>query len=93
MAQLLICPRCGAHVSWPCDLSEDARRQIGLEARSTGLLALNGAIQREIGMGLAEHKSLFFHLTRTKGQCHRCKRALSAVDSICEGCQSANLDW
>ena len=93
MSELLICPRCGASIKWPSQLRNDIKQQIGLEAKSKGLLALKGAIQRDLGMGLADAKALFFHLTRTEGECHRCKRALSAVVSICKNCQSANIDW
>ena len=88
----LICPRCKAAISWPSQITSEAQVQIAAEVRSMGLRAVDG-IRASTGIGLAEAKALLFHITRIKGQCHRCRRDLTAGVSICQHCQSANLDW
>ena len=88
----LICPRCKASISWPAQITSEAREQIAAEVRSMGLRAIHG-IGASAGLGLAEAKALLFHITRIRGQCHRCGRDLTAGATICQHCQSANLDW
>jgi Zn finger protein HypA/HybF involved in hydrogenase expression len=88
----VICPRCNATISWPSLLTDEMKSQIAMEVRSEGLPAIRGTMSK-LGLGLSESKALLFHITRVRGQCHRCKQALTTEALVCERCKSANLDW
>jgi len=47
----------------------------------------------QFGFTMQEAKALTLHVTRKKGECHRCHRPVTDGASICSHCRSANLDW
>jgi len=59
----------------------------------TGVLEGMRYAHEKLRMDLREAKALALHITRTKGFCHRCGSVIQGSESVCAGCNSANLDW
>ncbi len=88
----IFCPKCGMNVVWPASLTAEEKKMLAAEVRSD---PLSGAKLAHIkfGLDLREAKALSFHITHHNEKCHRCHEPLHGEVSICEQCQSANLDW
>jgi hypothetical protein len=69
--------------------------QTAIFAKAARASALEGAkfAHTEFGLDLRESKALAFHVTKRRGFCHRCESPVSATESVCAKCRSANLDW
>ena len=88
----VFCTKCRANVVWPASLSVEEKSRIAGEVRAD-LLAGAKLVNGQFGLNLREAKALSFHITRKKGECHRCHRRVQDEVSVCQQCRSANLDW
>ena len=88
----VFCPKCKTNVIWPPSLSPEEKSTIAAEVRASPLAAVKLNHER-FGLNLREAKALAFHVTKKRGECHRCHRSLQDEVSICGQCRSANLDW
>ena len=88
----IFCPKCKANVVWPASLSSEEKSRFAVEARESPLAAVKLTHER-LGLNLREAKALAFHVTKKRGECHRCHRPLQGEASVCGQCRSANLDW
>jgi hypothetical protein len=79
-------------VVWPPTLSLEEKAKIAAEVRESPLAAAKLNHER-FGLNLREAKALAFHVTKKRGECHRCQQPLQGEVSTCGQCRSANLDW
>ncbi len=86
------CRKCESPINVPNDWTNEKKAEIASLIRKTSPLV---AIQyfRPIGMNLSDAKGISLHVTREKGQCHRCKTGLVEFEDNCPKCKSLNLDW
>ena len=79
-------------MGWPRSFGDAEKADVaaGLRARTVREVS---RLHDECGWGLADGKALLFHLTRPRGQCHRCSRLVEGAVSLCGFCDSLNLDW
>jgi hypothetical protein len=88
----VFCPKCGANVVWPTELTDADKKLIATEVRSSSLAGARMAAS-QFGLDPREAKALAFHITRQCGECHRCRSPLQEDAVVCGQCRSANLDW
>jgi len=88
----IFCPKCRTNVVWPSSLSPEDKSKIAAEVRESPLAAVK-LNHEHFGLNLREAKALAFHVTKKRGECHRCHRPLQEEVSICGQCRSTNLDW
>lgn len=69
------CQRCGADVPI-LDLSAQVKQNISNTACLIGRMQTLIELKDQAGLGLAEAKSVAFHLSDEGGKCHRCHREL-----------------
>ncbi len=88
------CQRCGADVPIP-NLSAQVKQNISGMARRIGRMHTLIELKDQIGLGLAEAKSVAFHFSDEDGKCHRCHRELlgEKEEVDCPTCRSLNLRW
>jgi hypothetical protein len=87
------CERCGATFDVPL-VDAIAREKVAALVRDEHLVLAMKALHEKTGAGLANCKGVIYHISRKKGQCHRCKRPLSGEEqTVCNNCKSLNLDW
>src|ERR1041385_4753879 len=87
------CKRCGASFTLP-EIPADVRSRVAEWVRSGSRIQAIKLLHLRTGIEIADCKGIGFHITQTKGICHRCKRPLeSSGEVICGKCNSLNLDW
>jgi hypothetical protein len=86
------CDRCKVDVVWPGSLSREDKRLMAAAVRRSTVEGMEFA-HRALSMALRGAKALSLHVTRVPATCHRCSLPLAEEVSVCQGCQSANLDW
>lgn len=88
----IFCPKCGTNVVWPASLNAEEKKMLAAEVRANPLSGAKLAhIKFDLDLRVA--KALSFHITHHKEKCHQCHEPVRDEVSICEQCQSANLDW
>lgn len=86
------CPKCRTYVVWPSGFTAEQKAALAVLVRSGTLEGFRYA-HEALGLDLREAKALSYHITRSKGICHRCKSEIAGQETVCTKCQSANLDW
>lgn len=86
------CPKCRTCVVWPGSLTLAQAAAFAELVRSDSLAGARHA-HEHLGLGIREAKALTFHVTKSRGMCHRCGTAVEGAESVCVKCRSANLDW
>jgi hypothetical protein len=88
----VICRKCKTPVVWQWEMTNEDKAALALETRSNSIAGVQMARAR-FGLDIREAKALSFHITKVKGECHRCHTPVVEEVSVCEKCRSANLDW
>ena len=87
------CERCGATFALPL-IDRSAREKMAAFVRDEHSVLAMKALREKTGAGLRDCKGVIHHITRKKGQCHRCEKPLSGGEqTVCNHCKSLNLDW
>jgi hypothetical protein len=86
------CPRCRFDVTWPANLTESQKGEIGIDARQNTIRWIRKA-RLELGLSLEQTKGGGYHVTQHRGRCHRCDQPVDGIVSVCGTCRSLNLDW
>jgi hypothetical protein len=86
------CVRCHVLVPVPRLPADVRARVLGL-AREQQRLAAVPVVTANSALNLTRAKSFVFHLTKVRGECHRCRSQLEMNRTDCSRCHSLNLDW
>lgn len=88
------CQRCGADVPI-LNLSAPVKQSISGIARRNSRIQAIIELKDQAGLGLAEAKSVAFHISDEDGKCHRChSELLGEKEAVgCPKCRSLNLKW
>ena len=90
----LVCPRCTAVFPDLSALDHAMRVSVRGKGASEPSFAGVEVLKRRFSWDVREAKTIFTHLTREPGTCHRCQAPLGEVtEGKCPSCSSINLDW
>src|SRR5262245_41934995 len=89
----ITCERCGASFALP-EIPADVRSRVVESARSGQRVHAIQYLHLRTRLALGDCKGIGFHITQTRGICHRCKTPLeNSGQVVCRKCKSLNLDW
>lgn len=88
------CPKCGATFEVPGNAPEGLKYAVVDHWRNGRFGAAMDLLIKELTLDVRSAKAIIYHLPRTPGKCHRCKRAIDSQEvTCCSNCRSINLNW
>jgi hypothetical protein len=91
-ANSIYCRRCRFSVSWPVQLDNVGKAELGTLARQDRIAAAK-RFRDQFDLSLADAKVVVMHISRDGDVCARCKSIVSEGETVCANCKGANLNW
>jgi ribosomal protein L40E len=89
----LKCSKCGASIVSTSDINTELQTKVTNLVRAGQVLEAARLLKISAHIGIAEAKTIAFHVTKQKGFCHRCKAKIDVAVGECPKCHSLNFDW
>ena len=87
------CEKCGASWNSPKTLQHNARHELGFLFRSDRVMEGIAELRLLTKVSLRDSKTIYLHISKKKGKCHRCSGALDgAWLTRCVRCGSVNYE-
>lgn len=88
------CLKCNAFLPLPGYFSPEQKTKLAsLREEGADLLGIK-LLKEWTHLDLKDAKSVFTHIPRVRGKCHRCTNRLSGVEfETCKTCRALNINW
>lgn len=91
-ANSIYCRRCRCEVTWPVQLDDVRKAELGALARLDRIAATR-RIRDQLDLSLGDAKALVAHISRDDDVCARCKHIVAKGETVCPNCKGVNLNW